>query len=119
MRTVDGPFFAWVSFTDPHHPMDAPRPWCDRYDPADVLPVLPEAHPEEFDAKPPLHRAWTQGGRGGPFEFANPGGAARRDTAMGAVTHSDVRNKRTGQPSSSCAGSAGSAQPCQRINLPL
>ena len=75
LRTVDEPFFAWVSFTDPHHPMDAPHPWCDRYDPADVLEVLPEPHPEEFDGKPPMHRAWTQGARGTPFEFANPGGA--------------------------------------------
>ena len=75
LRAVDEPFFAWVSFTDPHHPMDAPRPWCDRYDPADVLEMLPEPHPEEFDAKPPLHRAWTQGMRGRMFEFANPGGA--------------------------------------------
>jgi arylsulfatase A-like enzyme len=75
LRAVDEPFFAWVSFTDPHHPMDAPEPWCDRYDPADVLEVLPEPHPEEFEGKPPLHRAWTQGARGTPFEFANPGGA--------------------------------------------
>lgn len=29
--------------------------------------------------------------------FVNPDGAARRDTATGAVTHSDVRNKRTGK----------------------
>ena len=48
---VDGPFFAWVSFTDPHHPMDAPAPWCDRYSPADVLEVLPEVHPNEHDDK--------------------------------------------------------------------
>ena len=34
------PFFAWVSFPDPHHPFDPPRPWCDRYDPADMLAVL-------------------------------------------------------------------------------
>jgi arylsulfatase A-like enzyme len=75
LQTVNEPFFAWVSFTDPHHPMDAPRPWCDRYDPADVLEVLPEPHPEEFEGKPPLHRVWSQGARGTPFEFANPGGA--------------------------------------------
>ncbi len=75
LRAVDEPFFAWVSFTDPHHPMDPPAPWCDRYDPADVLDVLPEPHPEEFDSKPGLHRAWTRGARGTPFEFANPGGA--------------------------------------------
>jgi arylsulfatase A-like enzyme len=76
LRTVDGPFAAWVSFTDPHHPMDAPEPWCSKYAPEDVLEVLPEAHPEEFDTKPPLHRFWTQGNpTGGLFDFANPGGA--------------------------------------------
>ena len=41
LRDVDGPFFGWVSFTDPHHPMDPPAPWCDRYAPEDVLEVLP------------------------------------------------------------------------------
>jgi hypothetical protein len=38
---VREPFFAWVSFADPHHPFDPPAPWCDRYDPADMLEVLP------------------------------------------------------------------------------
>jgi arylsulfatase A-like enzyme len=75
LKDVEGDFFAWVSFTDPHHPMDPPEPWAHQYDPADVLEMLPTAHPEEFDAKPPLHRFWTQGNRGGLFEFANPGGA--------------------------------------------
>ena len=41
-----------------------PRPWCDRYDPADVLEMLPEPHPEEFDAKPPLHRGLDPGHAG-------------------------------------------------------
>ena len=49
LRDVDGPFFGWVSFTDPHHPMDAPAPWCDRYAPEDVLEVLPTVHPDELD----------------------------------------------------------------------
>ncbi len=75
LRSVEEPFFAWVSFTDPHHPMDPPKPWCDLYDPADCLPLLPEPHPEEFDRKPPLHRAISQGMRGRPNEWANPGGA--------------------------------------------
>ena len=75
LQSVEGDFFAWVSFTDPHHPMDPPEPWAHQYDPADVLEMLPTAHPEEFDAKPPIHRFWTQGNRGGLFECANPGGA--------------------------------------------
>ncbi len=69
------PFFAWVSFADPHHPMDPPAPWCDLYDPADVSQVLWKAQPEEFDTKPDIHRFWAQGNRGLPYEWANPGGA--------------------------------------------
>jgi arylsulfatase A-like enzyme len=71
----DDPFFAWVSFPDPHHPMDPPHPWCDMYDPADVTPVLWEPRAEEFDTKPDIHRMWATGARGLPFEWANPGGA--------------------------------------------
>ncbi|MBV6509801.1 MAG: Arylsulfatase [Acidimicrobiales bacterium] len=72
---VDRPFFCWVSFPDPHHPFDPPAPWCDRYRPADMLEVLPAAHPEEFARKPPHHQAWTQGFRGTELEWANPGWA--------------------------------------------
>ncbi len=75
LRSVEGPFFGWVSFTDPHHPMDPPKPWCDLYDPADCLSLLPEVHPEEFETKPPIHRVISQGMRGAPNEWANPGGA--------------------------------------------
>lgn len=73
LRRVDSPFFAWVSFPDPHHPFDPPRPWCDRYSPADMFDVLPRAHPEEFGNKPSFQTEWTQGFRGTPFEWANPG----------------------------------------------
>ena len=75
LGNVDEPFFAWVSFTDPHHPMDPPAPWCDRYDAADVLEVLPEIHPNEFENKPPTYARMSQGMRGTPMEWANPGGA--------------------------------------------
>lgn len=37
----DAPFFAQVSFPDPHHPFTAPTPWFDAYDPRDM--VLPES----------------------------------------------------------------------------
>src|SRR5262249_6560649 len=50
-RRIEQPFFAWVSSPDPHHPFAPPRPWCHRYEPADMLQVLPRAHPEEFDNK--------------------------------------------------------------------
>lgn len=76
LHRVDGPFFAWVSFTDPHHPMDPPAPWAKMYAPADVAEVLWEPHPEEFDTKPAIQRRWSQGpGRNTPLSWANPGGA--------------------------------------------
>ena len=70
----DRPFFGWVSFTDPHHPMDAPEPWGRMYDPDDVAEVLPVRHEGELERKPELHRIWALGNRGGRFEWANPGG---------------------------------------------
>jgi arylsulfatase A-like enzyme len=79
LERVQGPFFAWVSFADPHHPFDPPRPWCDRYQPADMLPVLPTPHPEEFATKPPFHETWSKGFRGSYFEWANPGWALFSD----------------------------------------
>ncbi len=75
LERVDRPFFAWVSFADPHHPFDPPQPWCDRYQPADMMQVLPAAHPQELAAKPPFHEMWSKGFRGTPFEWANPGWA--------------------------------------------
>jgi arylsulfatase A-like enzyme len=79
----DEPFFGWVSFADPHHPMDPPGRWFDLYDPADVAEVLPEQRPGELDAKPPVHAMWSQGAaRGGMFEWANPGGASLTDVDL-------------------------------------
>ena len=86
LRSVEGPFFAWVSFADPHHPMDAPHPWCDRYQPEDVMDLLPVAHPEEFATKPPFHQAWARGARGTPMEWANPGGASLTRRELAAMT---------------------------------
>jgi arylsulfatase A-like enzyme len=86
LRDVDGPFFAWVSFTDPHHPMDPPAPWCDRYTPADTLEVLPKVHPNEHDDSPPLHAVLSQGMRGRPMEWANPGGATLTRDELATMT---------------------------------
>ncbi len=84
LRTVDRtrPWFCWASFTDPHHPMDPPAPWCDRYTAADM--IVPERHPEEFDRKPPFHRFWTQG-LPGAMAWANPGGARLSDRELAAL----------------------------------
>jgi arylsulfatase A-like enzyme len=75
LREVEGPFFTWVSFTDPHHPMDPPAPWCDRYAAEDVLEVVPKVHEHEHDDSPPLHRILSHGVRNAALEWANPGGA--------------------------------------------
>ncbi|HXC78245.1 MAG TPA: sulfatase-like hydrolase/transferase [Candidatus Acidoferrum sp.] len=71
---VDGRFFAWVSFCDPHPPMDPPATWSTMYSPLDVEPAITGFVPGELQGKPPIHRAWAGGLRGTPFEYANPGG---------------------------------------------
>jgi arylsulfatase A-like enzyme len=86
LRNVDGPFFGWISFADPHHPMDPPAPWCDRYAPADALEILPEIHADEFDGKPPLHRILSQGMRERALEWANPGGATLTREELATMT---------------------------------
>ena len=96
--TVDGPFFGWVSFTDPHHPMDAPAPWCDRYAPEDVLEVLPVVHPDELENKPPLHKVLAQGLRGRPLEWANPGGATLTREDLAVMTAGLLRDGRAARP---------------------
>jgi arylsulfatase A-like enzyme len=75
LERVVSPFFAWISFPDPHHPFDPPRPWSDRYAPADMLEVLPAAHPGDLDGKPDFHRLWSTGFRGTEWEWTNPGWA--------------------------------------------
>jgi arylsulfatase A-like enzyme len=81
LRHVDRgrPWFCWASFTDPHHPMDPPAPWCDRYRAADM--TLPERRPEELDRKPGLHRVWTRP-LPPPMTWANPGGAVLTDREL-------------------------------------
>ena len=81
LRRVDRtrPWFCWTSFTDPHHPMDPPAPWCDRYAAADMS--VPARHPEEFERKPPFHRVWANG-LPEPMAWANPGGARLSDSEL-------------------------------------
>ncbi|MEM7439502.1 MAG: sulfatase-like hydrolase/transferase [Pseudomonadota bacterium] len=44
-RSADAPFFAFVSFGDPHHPFNPPGRYWDMYDPDDFAVDLPyEAH---------------------------------------------------------------------------
>lgn len=59
-RSKDGqPFFAWVSFQDPHDPYRVPNPYHDRYRPQDVLPFVKKEG--EMDDKPPHFRKWYYG----------------------------------------------------------
>lgn len=60
-RAADGqPFFAWVSFADPHHPFTPPRPYDTMYDPNQV--VMPALGAEALADKPPHFRRAHQGG---------------------------------------------------------
>jgi arylsulfatase A-like enzyme len=45
------PFFAWVSFVDPHHPFDPPEPYASMYKP-EKMP-LPQRREGEMADKPP------------------------------------------------------------------
>ncbi|TME05641.1 MAG: DUF4976 domain-containing protein [Chloroflexi bacterium] len=85
LRTVEGPFMAWVSFCDPHHPMDPPAPWSGMYTPADVAPLLPKPKPGELEGKPPIHKAWATGFRGTAYESANPGGASLKPEQLAVM----------------------------------
>jgi arylsulfatase A-like enzyme len=91
-RTIDwlgkvkGPFFAWASFSDPHHPMDPPAPWSTMYSPLDVETAVPQLVKGELQGKPQIHRVWAGGLRGTPFEWANPGGAALTRKELATMT---------------------------------
>ena len=53
----DNPFFAFVSFPDPHHPFTPPGKYWDMYDPEDFSVDLPyEAH----KTPPPQLQAWKK-----------------------------------------------------------
>ena len=86
LKRVEGPFFAWVSFCDPHHPMDPPEPWSGRYSAVDVAPVLPNLAADDLKTKPPVHKAWAAGLRGTPYEWANPGGSKLTPELLAIMT---------------------------------
>ncbi len=50
LSEVNGRFFLFVSFPDPHHPFSPPAPWCDLFDPAGML--MPDVVPGELDVMP-------------------------------------------------------------------
>lgn len=60
----EDPFFAFVSFPDPHHPFTPPGKYWDMYDPTDFQPRLPyEAHKNPIPPMRWLHERWTSGER--------------------------------------------------------
>jgi len=63
-KNDDQPFFAFVSFPDPHHPFTPPGKYWDMYDPKDFHPRLPyEAHKNPTPPMRWLHDHWIKGTR--------------------------------------------------------
>ena len=59
----DNPFFAFVSFPDPHHPFNPPGKYWDLYNPSDFDVQLPyEAHKNPTPPMRWLHDQWKNGG---------------------------------------------------------
>ena len=60
VKSDDQPFFAFVSFPDPHHPFTPPGRYWDMYDPKDFSVPLPyEAHRNPTPPMRWLHERWT------------------------------------------------------------
>ena len=58
----DAPFFAYVSFPDPHHPFNPPGKYWDMYDPDDFEVELPyEAHKNPTPPMRWMDEQWQQG----------------------------------------------------------
>ena len=98
IRTIEdaagggGPFFAWCSFPDPHHPCAPPAPYCDLYSPDDMPPAAEREG--ELDRLPPIYRRIISGEEK-PFNYDNSAmgdRGYRRMLAMtyGMVTHIDA-----------------------------
>jgi arylsulfatase A-like enzyme len=64
VKNEDQPFFAFVSFPDPHHPFTPPGRYWDMYDPAEFSVRLPyEAHRNPPPHMRWLHTRWQEGKR--------------------------------------------------------
>ena len=53
-KNQEKPFCAWVSFPDPHHPLDAPDPWSRLHHPDEV--DLPQHRSLDLERRPWWHR---------------------------------------------------------------
>ncbi|MPZ41072.1 MAG: sulfatase-like hydrolase/transferase [Rhizobiales bacterium] len=79
------PFFAFISFPDPHHPFTPPGKYWDMYDPADFSVRLPyEAHQNPTPPMRWLHARWKDGKRvsGGQEAFMANEGELREAMAL-------------------------------------
>jgi arylsulfatase A-like enzyme len=54
-----GPFLAWASFPDPHHPFDAPEPWSRLHHPDEI--DLPAHRTKDLERRPWWHKASLEG----------------------------------------------------------
>lgn len=59
LTELASPFFAWVSFVNPHPPYDPPQPYSDMYNPADI--ALPPDVSKRQSNRFPEHRAGSAG----------------------------------------------------------
>ena len=64
----ENPFCIWASIPDPHHPFDAPAPWCYLHDPSEV--DIPEHRTRDLDKRPWWHRASIENAPTGGTELA-------------------------------------------------
>jgi len=58
-QNKDRPWIAWALFPDPHHPFDAPAPWCYMHHPDAV--DLPAQRTLDLERRPWWHRASLEG----------------------------------------------------------
>jgi arylsulfatase A-like enzyme len=84
----DEPFCLWASFPDPHHPFDAPQPWCYLHDPDDV--DLPAHRTLDLERRPWWHRASLEG----TPKLANPELRAFRERSSRTPVQTDAQLRR-------------------------
>lgn len=58
-RNKERAWVAWASFPDPHHPFDAPAPWCFMHHPDEV--DLPRHRSLDLERRPWWHKASLEG----------------------------------------------------------
>ena len=86
----DRPFFAMVSFPDPHHPFCPPAEYAGRYDPADMPAPIPADDDDFADWPPHYHRAFhgeiERYSGGGTIDLSSlPAALFRRGRALTAA----------------------------------